>query len=80
MNGAFMGRSTPTTGFNGAMILCLYNVDTLSLCMKEFSLEKIPYNVKPLNIHVCMKEFGSKCFFFFDKMTSMRTYETIFPI
>ena len=46
--------------------------------MKEFSLEKIPDNVEPLSIHVCMKEFGSK--FFFDKMTSMRTYETIFPI
>ena len=28
--------------------------------MKEFSLEKIPYNEEPLNIHVCMKEFGSK--------------------
>ena len=27
-----MGRSTPTT----ALVLCLYNVDTLNICMKEF--------------------------------------------
>ena len=32
-----MGRSTPTTAFDGAnLILCLYNVDTLDICMKEF--------------------------------------------
>ena len=29
-----MGRSTPTTAFDGA--LCGYNVDTLNICMKEF--------------------------------------------
>ena len=34
-----MGRSTPTTAFYGA--LCLYNVDTFNICMKEFDLEKI---------------------------------------
>ena len=34
-----MGRSTPTTAFDG--ILCLYNVDTLNICMKEFTSEKI---------------------------------------
>ena len=31
-----MGRSTPTTAFDGAMRLCGYNVDTLNICMKEF--------------------------------------------
>ena len=32
-----MGRSTPTTAFDGAIfILCGYNVDTLNICMKEF--------------------------------------------
>ena len=30
-----MGRSTPTTAFDGA-ILCGYNVDILNICMKEF--------------------------------------------
>ena len=29
MDSAFMGQSTPTTAF------CLYNVDTLNICMKE---------------------------------------------
>ena len=33
---AFMGRSTPTTA--------LYNVDTLSICMKEFGPEKIIFD------------------------------------
>ena len=32
-----MGRSTPTTAFDGAnLILGGYNVDTLNICMKEF--------------------------------------------
>ena len=31
------------------LILCLYNVDTFNICMKEFGLEKI-----------CMKEFCSE--------------------
>ena len=26
------------------MILCLYNVDTLDICMKEFGLEKIIFD------------------------------------
>ena len=42
MDSVFMGRSTPTTAFDGAiLIFCPYNVDTLSLRMKEFGLEKI---------------------------------------
>ena len=32
-----MGRSTPTTAFDGT--ICLYNVVTLNICMKEFGLE-----------------------------------------
>ena len=28
--------STPTTAFEGNLILCGYNVDTLNICMKEF--------------------------------------------
>ena len=40
-----MGRSTPTTTFDGAiLILCLYNTDTLNICMKEFGLEKIIFD------------------------------------
>ena len=40
-----MGRSTPTTAFLwNNLILCLYNVDTSNLCMKEFGLEKIIFN------------------------------------
>ena len=40
-----MGRSTPTTAFDGAiLILCLYNIDTLNICMKEFGLEKIIFD------------------------------------
>ena len=31
-----MGRSTPTAAFDGDLILCKYNVDTLNICMKEF--------------------------------------------
>ena len=33
-----MGPSTPTTAFKlwSNLILCLYNVDTLNICMKEF--------------------------------------------
>ena len=49
------------------MILCLYNVDTLNICMEESGLKKIfltkwqlcelicGYNADTLNI--CMKEF-----------------------
>ena len=37
MDSAIMGRSTPTTAFDGAiLILCQYNVNTLNTCMKEF--------------------------------------------
>ena len=37
-----MGGLTPTTAFEGRnLILCLYDVDTLNICMKEFGLEKI---------------------------------------
>ena len=36
-----MGGSTPTTAFDDNLILCLYNVDTLNICMKEFGSEKI---------------------------------------
>ena len=36
----YMGRSTPTT----ALILCLYNIDTLNICMKEFGSEKIIFD------------------------------------
>ena len=39
-----MGRSTPTTAFDGALILCLYNRDTLNICMKEFDSEKIIFD------------------------------------
>ena len=40
-----MGRSTPTTAFDEAiLILCLYNVDTLNICMKEFGSEKILFD------------------------------------
>ena len=44
------------------LILCLYNVDTFNICMKEFGLEII----------FCMKEFGLGIIFF-DKMTAVRT-------
>ena len=37
-----MGRSTPTTAFDGA--ICHYNVDLLNICMKEFGLEKIIFD------------------------------------
>ena len=40
-----MGRSTPTTAFDGAnLILFLYDVDTLNICMKEFGSEKIIFD------------------------------------
>ena len=40
-----MGRSTPTTAFDGTiLILCLYNVDILNICMKDFGLEKIIFD------------------------------------
>ena len=39
-----MGRSTPTKAFDGALILCLYNVDTLNMCMKAFGSEKIIFD------------------------------------
>ena len=40
-----MGQSTPTTAFDGTiLILFLYNVDTLNICMKEFSSEKIIFD------------------------------------
>ena len=36
-----MGLSTPTTAFDGAiLLLCLCNVYTLNICMKDFGLEK----------------------------------------
>ena len=34
---AYTGRSTPTTAFDG----CMHNVDTLNICMKEFSSQKL---------------------------------------
>ena len=41
----YMGRSTPTTAFDGTkLILFLYNVDTLNICMKEFGSEKIIFD------------------------------------
>ena len=42
IDSAFMGRSTPTTVFDGAinLILCLYNIETLNMCMKDFGSEK----------------------------------------
>ena len=93
------------------LILCLYNIDTLNICMKEFDSEFFwqndscenlymllyvhgwclhgpinsyhsfwwknlilcLYNADTLNIHVCMKEFGSEKIIF-DKMTAVRTY------
>ena len=40
-----MGRSTSTTAFDEKnLILCLYNVDTLNICMKEFCSEKIIFD------------------------------------
>ena len=46
-----MGRSTPTTVFDGT----LYNVNTLNICMKEFGSEKIIFDKitggKPRNYH-----------------------------
>ena len=45
IDGAVMGRSTPTSGFDGTIfILCLYNVDTLNICMKDFVSEKIIFD------------------------------------
>ena len=45
IDGAFVDRSTPTTALDGAiLILCLYNVDTLKICMKEFGGEKIIFD------------------------------------
>ena len=42
MDSAFMGRSTPTTAFDGAILMqCHYNVDILNICLKEFDLEII---------------------------------------
>ena len=42
---AFMGRSTPTTVFDGTILYFAYtNVDTLNICMKEFGSEKIIYD------------------------------------
>ena len=44
-DGAFMGRSTPTTAFDGTiLIFCLCNVDTLNMCMKEFGLQNIIFD------------------------------------
>ena len=39
-----MGPSTPTTAFDGTILLFLYNVSTLNICMKEFGLEKIIFD------------------------------------
>ena len=52
------------------LILCLYNVDTLNICMKKKNMILCLYNVDTLNI--CMKEFGSEKIIF-DKMTAVRT-------
>ena len=38
-----MGQSTPSFRWNN-LILFLYNVDTLNICMKEFSSEKIIFD------------------------------------
>ena len=35
---AIIVHSTHTKAFDGA--LCLYNIDTLNICMKEFGLKK----------------------------------------
>ena len=36
-----MGQSTPTTAFDLAILICcLYNVDSLNICMKEFGSTK----------------------------------------
>ena len=56
------------------LILCLYNVETLNICMKEFDSENILLNI-------CMKEFGLEKIIFdkvmaakkIDKMTAVRT-------
>ena len=41
----YTGQSTPTTAFDGTiLILFLYKVDTLNICMKEFSSEKIIFD------------------------------------
>ena len=35
-------HGTPTTAFLWSnLILCLYNIDTLNICMKEFDAERI---------------------------------------
>ena len=39
-----MGRSTPTTAFDGNFILFLNKGDTFNICMKEFGLEKIIFD------------------------------------
>ena len=44
IDGAFMGRSTLTTAFDGAIRYFAYNVDTLNICMKEFGSEKIIFD------------------------------------
>ena len=41
---AYTGRSTPITAFGGAMILCVHNVDTLKICVKEFGTRKIIFD------------------------------------
>ena len=64
------------------LILCLYNVDTFNICMKEFGLEKIffcnlilcLYNVDTFNI--CMKEFGLEKIFFCNLILCLYNVDT----
>ena len=42
-SGHFYGQSFIKT-VRGPLILCLYNVDTFNICMKEFGLEKILFD------------------------------------
>ena len=39
-----MGRSTPTTAFDGAIDTLPIYVDTLNICMKEFDSEMIIFD------------------------------------
>ena len=42
-SGHFYGQSFIKT-VRGPLILCLYNVDTLNICMEEFGSEKIIFD------------------------------------
>ena len=41
---AFMGRSTPTTAFNGAIDTLPIQCKHMNICMKEFGSEKIIFD------------------------------------